>query len=237
MNLIAIALAGFTMGILGSLHCIGMCGPIALGLSGSFDNKTERFKNIILYNAGRSVSYATMGLVLGLIGNRFALAGYQQLLSISAGVIIMLIFIINYFFKNKINLLKAWNIKIQKLLGELLSRPKTNWYHLEVGILNAWLPCGLVYLALATALASADAWHGALFMLSFGIGTTPLMASLMFAGNYFSIAMRSKITKMIPVFILVSASLLILRGMNLGIPYVSPAVDAAHNRVSKCCHR
>jgi sulfite exporter TauE/SafE len=237
MSITAIALAGFSMGILGSLHCIGMCGPIALGLAGSFDNKADRFRNILLYNGGRSISYALMGIILGLIGNRFALAGYQQVLSITAGLIIIFIFLFHSIFKNKFRFLNSWNSKIQMMLGETLSKPKTMWYQLEVGIINAWLPCGLVYLALATALASANAWYGALFMLCFGFGTTPLMASLMFTGNYISVSMRSKLRNLIPVFILVSASLLILRGMNLGIPYVSPSIDVENNCVKKCCHR
>lgn len=237
MSITAIALAGFSMGILGSLHCIGMCGPIALGLAGSFESKADRFRNIFLYNGGRSISYALMGIILGLIGNRFALAGYQQVLSITAGLLIIFFFLFNYFYKNKFQFLKSWNSKIQMLLGETLSKPKTMWYQLEVGLINAWLPCGLVYLALATALATANAWYGALFMLAFGFGTTPLMASLMFAGNYFTISMRSKLKSLIPVFILVSASLLILRGMNLGIPYVSPSIDVENNCVKKCCHR
>lgn len=237
MSLLEISLAGFTMGIVGSLHCVGMCGPIALGLAGSFERKSERLRNIVLYNTGRALSYSSMGIVLGLIGNRFALAGFQQTLSIVAGSLIIIMFLMHYSFKKNTILFKAWNLRIQKRLGELLSRPKTIWYHLEVGIINAWLPCGLVYLALATALASANAWYGAIFMFLFGLGTTPLMASLMLAGNYFSISLRTKITRLIPVFILASASLLILRGMNLGIPYVSPSVDVVHNCVSKCCHR
>ena len=92
MSIIEIAIAGFVMGIVGSLHCIGMCGPIALGLAGSFEKKSERLRNILLYNTGRSASYALMGFVLGLIGNRFAFSGYQQTLSIAAGFFILLVF-------------------------------------------------------------------------------------------------------------------------------------------------
>jgi len=117
MSVIAIALAGFSMGILGSLHCIGMCGPIALGLAGSFDSKADRFRNIFLYNGGRSISYALMGIILGIIGNRFALAGYQQVLSISAGLLIIFIYLFNHFYKNKFQFLKSWNNKIKMLFG------------------------------------------------------------------------------------------------------------------------
>jgi sulfite exporter TauE/SafE len=237
MNIEAVAFAGFTMGVLGSLHCIGMCGPLALGLAGGMGSRQGRITNILLYNFGRSLSYASMGIILGLIGSRFALAGYQQILSIAAGLFIIFIFIINHYFKSNSGILKSWNAKIQELLTGIINKPRTPFYHLEVGIINAWLPCGLVYLALATALATANAWHGAIFMLLFGLGTTPLMAALMFAGNYLSVSLRSKLNRMIPVFILVSASLLILRGMNLGIPYVSPSVDVKTNCVRSCCHR
>lgn len=237
MNLIAICIAGCTLGILGSLHCIGMCGPIALSISGNFETNYYRIRNIILYNGGRALSYSFMGFLLGLIGNRFALSGYQQILSISAGLFIIGIFIFKYLINSNLNIIKPFNVKIQNILASLMAKPKDHWFYLQVGIVNAWLPCGLVYLALASALTTAHPLGGGLFMLFFGLGTLPLMASLMFVGNYFSQSLRLKLTKAIPFFILFTAILLILRGMNLGIPYISPSIDLINNQVSKCCHR
>jgi uncharacterized protein len=230
-------ITGFVMGFFGSLHCIGMCGPIALGLSGVSGNKTERIFHILLYNGGRSISYGFMGLILGLFGNQLAMAGYQQLLSIIAGLLILMVFVFGYYFRTQIPLLKAWNTQIQHVLGNALNKSRTHWFHIEVGLLNAWLPCGLVYLALAASFATANAWHGSLFMMLFGLGTIPAMAGLMLAGNYISVTWRTRLNALIPYFIIGTACLLILRGLNLGIPFISPEIDTATNCVKHCCHK
>lgn len=237
MNITAIIITGFTMGILGSLHCAGMCGPIALTLSNRFEGQTSRFSNIFLYNSGRSMSYALMGLLLGFIGNRFALAGYQQILSIAAGVLIIAILSAKTFLRSSFHFFSSWNDKIKQLLSKTLNSPGSALYQLEVGAINAWLPCGLVYLALASALATANTWSGALFMLCFGFGTTPMMAGIMLAGNYLSFSFRQKLLRLVPLFVFATACLLILRGMNLGIPYISPSVDVVNQYVRSCCHK
>ncbi len=225
------------MGIVGSLHCLGMCGPIALGLSGSSEFTSQPYRNSFYYNAGRTISYSFMGLILGLIGSRLALAGYQQMLSIGAGLFILFVFFFGYWFNSSFQILKPWNSKIQTALGNMLNKPKTIGYYLEIGLINAWLPCGLVYLALASSMSMANAWYAALFMLAFGIGTSPLMASLMIVGNKLSFSFRHKIAKIIPVFIIITAVLLILRGMNLGIPFISPEIDKVQQCVRSCCHK
>ncbi|HEX5625163.1 MAG TPA: sulfite exporter TauE/SafE family protein [Saprospiraceae bacterium] len=236
MSTATVILTGLSIGLLGSFHCIGMCGPIALGFTGNPEKPIDRFKSIFLYNFGRAVSYAAMGLLLGLIGNQFALAGYQQILSIVMGVFVILVLLIGHYYKGNNKILARWNFQIKSLLAETLNKPKTPWYALEVGLINAWLPCGLVYLALASAIASGHALSGSLLMFSFGMGTIPLMATLMALGKYITVSWRAKINKLVPVFILAASSLLILRGMNLGIPYISPMVDGKAG-VAKCCHR
>ncbi|MBK9109771.1 MAG: sulfite exporter TauE/SafE family protein [Saprospiraceae bacterium] len=218
MSFELIVLTGLATGLFGSLHCVGMCGPIALSLS----NTGQNIATSLLYNFGRAISYSFMGLFFGFIGNHFALAGLQQLLSILAGSLILIIFLFHYFIDGKPWWISRWYKTVQNALSELISKPKTSWFPFELGILNAWLPCGLVYLALMTAMASGSPWSGAGLMFFFGLGTIPLMFVLMLFGQKLHLKYRMHIQKMIPVFIIAVALLLILRGLNLGIPYLSP---------------
>lgn len=222
-----IVLTGLLTGFVGSLHCVGMCGPIALSVSHSGQN----IRATLMYNFGRALSYSFMGFFFGFIGNHFALAGFQQSLSIVAGSLILLTFALHYFIKEKPWWIGRWYKTIQNALATLVSKPKTSWFPFELGILNAWLPCGLVYLALMPALASGNPLEGAALMFFFGLGTIPLLFLLMLFGHRMQLKYRNRIQKIIPVFIIAMALLLILRGMNLGIPFLSP-----HTGLGESCH-
>lgn len=227
--------AGFLMGLMGSLHCIGMCGPLALGVIGLQSNPKKKLQTALEYNFGRAVSYTVMGAILGLIGTQISMVGFQQYLSIACGVLILILFLLPYVSKNKVGILQSWNQKIQSLLNAQFSKKQSPFFHFELGLINAWLPCGLVYLALAAALASGNFVASCTIMFLFGLGTIPLMISLQLLGNYINIQWRQKLSKAIPVFILLSSSLLILRGMNLGIPIISPVVETSGTCIKHCC--
>lgn len=235
MNLYEALVAGFLMGLMGSLHCIGMCGPLALGVVGLQTDPKKKLRTALEYNFGRAVSYTAMGAILGLIGNQVSMAGFQQYLSIGCGLFILLLFILPYISKNKTSILQSWNQKIQNLLNVQFTKKQSPLFHFELGLINAWLPCGLVYLALAAALASGTFIASCTIMFLFGLGTIPLMLSLQLLGNYINLQWRQKLTKAIPVFILLSSSLLILRGMNLGIPLISPVVESTGTCIKHCC--
>ncbi len=223
MSFAAIVLTGFSIGFLGSLHCVGMCGPIAFSMLQNSGNVAA----VLLYNLGRALSYAFMGLVLGLIGNQFALAGYQQGLSIASGILILVLFFASRWTDVKIPYLASWQNSVRNLLSGIMSKPKTYWFPFELGLVNAWLPCGLVYLALLPALATGNAYAAAGLMFSFGLGTMPLMILLLTAGTMLSVSIRQRINRYIPYLILITACLLILRGLGLGIPYLSPSASGS----------
>ena len=217
-------LAAISLGFLGSFHCLGMCGPIALALPIGKLSNPKKIAGVFLYNFGRVLTYATFGLIFGALGKTFALFGYQQLLSISLGVIILLGLFLpsSIFSKIKINS-KIYNLlnKLKTALSQLFSREgKKSLFF--IGLLNGLLPCGMVYMAIAGAVASSDLFKGALFMAFFGLGTVPMMFLIPFAGNQISISFRNKIRKAVPLMVGLMAVVLILRGLNLGIPYVSP---------------
>lgn len=229
-------ITGLSIGFLGSFHCIGMCGPIALSLPIHNKKKSEKTLVILLYNLGRAVTYAAFGAVLGFISNRFAIVGYQQIVSIIAGALILLFLILTYVFPNDHSLFGKFHLKIQNALSKALYAKKNNFSYFIIGLLNGLLPCGLVYLAVATAITTGSALNGALLMFAFGLGTFPLMISLLVAGNYISMNVRKKVRKLVPYFIGFMAVLLILRGMNLGIPHVSPALNNVNKTEAVQCH-
>ena len=90
------------------------------------------------------------------------------------------------------------------------------------GIVNGFLPCGFVYVALAGAITTGGAASGALYMFLFGLGTTPIMFATSLVGKFLSATLKQKMNKLIPVFAIILAIIFILRGLSLGIPFLSP---------------
>ena len=233
------ALSGLALGFLGSLHCIGMCGPIALALPSQSKSKLSFYSGRILYNLGRVVTYSIMGLVIGLIGQKINLAGYQQIVSIVLGVVILVIVLLPSRIKNYFIQLKPVQIitkKLQSTIG-VLFRKGSQSSLFSIGVLNGFLPCGFVYVALAGAVAMGNVEKSILFMVLFGIGTIPAMFSASIVTNLFGQNFRKKIHRAIPVFASLLAVIFILRGLNLGIPYLSPKMKTVTqvNPSHDCC--
>ena len=225
-------IAGFTLGLFGSLHCVGMCGPLALALPSVQSGRSSQLLNALLYNFGRVITYSLIGFVVGILGKSFQLSGLQQLFSITAGSV-MLFFLVLYFGFKK-NYQPYWfqqfTWKVQKFIGSVIHK---NGSALAVGMANGLLPCGMVYAAIAGALVSGSVLSSVVFMSSFGAATIPAMAALMIFGSGISMQIRIKFRNLTPYVMMIVAALLILRGMNLGIPYISPQLqingpDAVH---------
>ncbi len=217
-------LTALVFGLLGSFHCIGMCGPIAFMLPVDRTNQTKRVLQIFVYHLGRLVTYGILGLLFGMLGKGFYLFGFQQYLSIIIGVMMILVVVIPTKTVNKFNVTKP----IYKLLsgvknrlGKELKKKRTDTFF-TIGFLNGFLPCGLVYMAIFASLAAGNAINGSLYMVLFGLGTIPLMTAFVYLGNFTTGLVRKRIQQFIPVAVVLIAVLFILRGMGLGIPYVSP---------------
>ncbi len=217
-------LSAIILGLMGSLHCVGMCGPIAFMLPVDRSNNFKKFGQIFIYHFGRLLAYGIIGLVFGLLGKGLYIFGMQQKLSIAIGILMILVVIIPYRTFAKYNFSKPIYKVISGVktrLGQELKK-KTPDTFLTIGFLNGFLPCGLVYMALFGAIAMGNAAEGSLYMVLFGLGTIPLMTSAIYFGNLLKSGVRQKIQKLIPVFVVAVALLFILRGLGLGIPYVSP---------------
>ncbi|HLV92175.1 MAG TPA: sulfite exporter TauE/SafE family protein [Aequorivita sp.] len=217
-------LTALVFGLLGSFHCVGMCGPIAFMLPVDRTNQVKKISQISLYHLGRVFSYSILGLLFGLVGKSLNLFGFQQQLSIGIGILMLLVVFIPQKTFNKYNFSKpVYKIisKVKSALGKELKK-KTPDTFLTIGFLNGFLPCGLVYMAIFGAIAAGNAWQGSLYMAVFGLGTIPLMTSAIYLGNFLNAQVRQRIRRAIPIFIVVIACLFIVRGLGLGIPYVSP---------------
>ena len=225
------------MGMIGSFHCVGMCGPLALSLPLHGFNSISRFFGLLLYNLGRVMTYSFFGILIGLFGNSLKMAGLQQWLSILAGLVILIYLLyIKFGIFGSSNYFSSFFEIIRKKLSELYFKKSLGTVFL-IGILNGFLPCGFVYLAFAGAIATGDSVGSTLFMAAFGLGTIPMMWSVSFLGNYFGVSFSRKIKKIYPYAMLLVSCLLIIRGLSLGIPYLSPVIEIKNGVVHSCCHK
>jgi len=226
------------LGLAGSFHCIGMCGPIAFVIPVDRSSKSRMIFQMFLYNIGRIITYGLIGVLFGFIGKGLYLAGFQQRLSILMGLIMILIVIIPSTIFNKYNFSKP----LYKIIGGVKSKlglylnKKSNKAILLIGFFNGFLPCGLVYMALIGSISTGYVIDGAFYMVLFGLGTLPMMSAAILLGNFVNLSVRKRIQKIIPVFVVLIGLLFILRGLGLGIPYISPS-DAKlqiSNNPDKC---
>lgn len=230
--------SAFFFGLISSLHCIGMCGPIAMMLPVDRDNQAKKVTQIVTYHLGRLSAYATIGLVFGLLGKGFFLAGIQQKLSIFIGVAMIIVILMPEKKFAQYNFSKPVFKLISKLKATLGSQFKNRSYKslYTIGLLNGFLPCGMVYVALFGAIAMQSPSFGVLYMLLFGLGTVPMMSSVLYLNSFLSVPIRNKIQKAIPYVAVLIGVLFILRGLGLGIPYVSPTNMSLFVQQNPNCH-
>jgi hypothetical protein len=209
---------------MGSLHCVGMCGPIAFMLPVDKNNNLKKLFQVFIYHFGRLMAYGIMGLLFGLLGKGLYIFGMQQKLSIIIGALMIIIVFLPHKSFSKYNFSKPiFRIisKVKSRLGQELKK-KTPDTFLTIGFLNGFLPCGLVYMALFGSIAMGSFFEGSLYMVLFGLGTIPLMTTAIYMRGLIKSSAKKRIQQLIPVFVVVIGILFILRGMGLGIPYISP---------------
>jgi sulfite exporter TauE/SafE len=233
---IQVIITAFLIGLAGSVHCIGMCGPLALSVPVP-GGKAAKLTAAFLYNTGRVGTYSLFGLLMGALGRSFVWFGWQQRFSLVLGILILLFVLMPGISSNRWLSGKAGTVfmSIRKRFGGLLFKGTPGSILLS-GVVNGLLPCGLVYLALAGAAATGEALHGALFMMFFGWGTLPVMFSVVFLGGSLKQNFRAKLRSAYPAIMAVMAILLIIRGLNLGIPYLSPKMPVQSTEMVDC-HR
>jgi hypothetical protein len=225
-------LTAFITGLFGSFHCAGMCGPIAFALPRNREAGFSFYLGRFYYNSGRIATYAFLGMISGFFGFGLRLAGFQHGLSIAVGFLILVVLLYQHFIRkgagiNPFNWISGKYIK--KLFGS-----NNYWALLIIGLLNGLLPCGFVYMAIMGASVTQNASDGALFMVCFGLGTFPMMYGVSILGQFLSSSVRSKLSKLSPVFAITIALIFIVRGLNLGIPYLSPKAPTSGEKIENC---
>ena len=241
-------ITGFILGLTSSLHCIGMCGPIGMAIPVDRKNNWTILAGVLQYNLGRILTYALLGLLIGSIGLTIHTFGFLQWLSIISGVALILYAWRKLLGKSFHTKLPSINVNgfVSKGIGTVL-RSKFPFKLPLLGMLNGLLPCGMVYVALMNALLTGTQGSSSIAMIAFGLGTLPSMMAVGFAAGKINGALRSKLNAAVPYMLTIVGFLIILRGMNLGIPFISPKAEMAmkHNKEMKkaepemkmdCCH-
>ena len=225
-------------GLISSFHCIGMCGPIAMMLPVDHNNPTKKVLQIMLYHLGRLTAYGMLGLFFGMLGKGLFLAGFQQQLSILVGIL-MIVFVLvpektlaKYNFSKPVYKLIS---KVKSHLGAQFKRKSPDALF-TIGLLNGFLPCGMVYAALFGAIAMQSELLGVAYMVLYGIGTIPMMSAVVLISNFITVPVRNRIQQLIPVFVIVIGALFIMRGMGLDIPYISPNTTSLIVQANPDCH-
>lgn len=221
--------SALVFGLLGSFHCIGMCGPIAFMLPVDRTNQVKQFFQILSYHLGRLTAYSIIGLIFGFLGKGFKFFGFQQQLSILTGVLMILTIVFPRIFRNtKITQpISTLVLKLKSALGKELKNKRNDTFF-TIGFLNGYLPCGLVYMAVLGAITTSNPLAGALYMFLFGLGTVPLMSVVVYLGNFTKGIFKRRIQQVIPIAVVIIGVLFILRGLNLNIPYISPTTSVSN---------
>lgn len=217
----------FLLGLGGSFHCVGMCGPLALALPGEKRGRLRFVAGRLLYNGGRIVTYVLLGGIFGLLGGVVEMAGFQQTLSVAVGAVIIIGTVTPLGLRKRV-LSASWlaaGISVLKNALARLFRTRSQTGLLLIGLLNGLLPCGFVYLGLAGSLTTGGVLRGMVYMALFGAGTVPLMLTVSLTGHLLSLRMRQFARRLLPVGMLILGILFVLRGMALDIPYVSPVLQ------------
>ena len=230
--------SAFIFGLISSFHCVGMCGPIAMMLPVDRNNEAKKVTQIITYHIGKLTAYGILGLVFGLLGRSFYLAGMQQQLSIIVGVLMIVVALVPEKIFAKYNFSKPIYKVITKVKSNLGQQFKNKSYKslFTIGLLNGFLPCGMVYVAIFGAIAMQSVSLGVLYMILFGIGTIPMLTAVIYVSNLLSFSFRGTLQKMIPVVAVVIGMLFILRGLGLDIPYLSPSNMSLFVQSEANCH-
>jgi uncharacterized protein len=226
-------------GLVGSLHCIGMCGPIAIALPLGNKSWFNRSFGSLIYNIGRTITYGVLGALFGLLGQGIEMAGLQRWATILIGVIMILSVLFPVIFHEKIKIDSIFSGYAGRLIGHFRKLFSKNSIPslFFIGLLNGLLPCGLVYVAIAGAISTGDIFNGILYMILFGLGTIPVMFAIPLAGNLLGTSIRKRFQGVVSAFIVILGILFILRGLALGIPYISPPAKMLKPHEKQMMHK
>lgn len=227
---------GLVLGVAGSGHCAGMCGPLAVTLTSGLRpaSRGTRMRQLLLYHGGRILTYVALGVPAGLAGRAVSMAGYDRLLAVGAGTVLLL------FAAGSVRprlLGPAGRLAAAAAARACAAAHRWNRSHpiagpVAAGAANGLVPCGLVYAAVTAAAAMGSAGEAALLMLGFGLGTVPALLAVSLAAVSFAPVLRMRLRQAGPILLVLAAALLIGRGLTSHSHRAAdrtPAAVAAHH--------
>lgn len=230
---VAVLSAALLIGFAGSLHCVGMCGPLAMVVP----LRNNRWLTILVYNLSRLLVYASLGFVFGALGARLSFLESGQRISLVLGIAVLLFFVVPTLVPQW-SVSMRWNAMVTRMFGKI-ARPVMQYRGwaspVLLGMLNGILPCGLIYISLAGAVATGSGANGALLMAAIGAGTLPAMVSMMALRRFFKQWMQRSSRWALPVVAGVLGLSLVLRGLNLDVPYLSPKIEKVSTAAGEDC--
>lgn len=229
-------ISGFLIGVAGSAHCAGMCGPLCLALPLQNHSPGSRFIKLMFYQLGRITTYSLIGLLLGSIGSVFSFSGFSRSFSILMGIALAF-GALSYYFWSHIpspGFLKSFFFRVQSGISRLMRKGGRTSVVFAIGMLNGLLPCGLVYLALMYGISLSSPWHTLGYMAMFGLGTAPVMLASGLGYFKFRKFLSRYLRPAIPVMVGLMGLILLLRGLNLGIPFLSPFLPTLQGEAINC---
>lgn len=206
-------ITALVIGFLGSLHCAGMCSPLAMAVT---NMSKPAFINRFTYNGGRILSYGLQGVVAASIGSIFEFTGIQDALSITLGTLLI---VAGFTGMTSINIpiltagIQRMTTFIKIRLSDFIKR-KTKVALIATGMLNGLLPCGLTYMALTFCLTITHPLDGFLYMLVFGLGTLPVMLGLTSVVQLLMTRVNLNFRKLTTITMVVLGVLLITRSLH-----------------------
>lgn len=213
----------FAGGLLGSSHCVGMCGGFAMIVGASAQSRTANLKRQLVYSTGRICTYSLLGGIVAGLGSRFTRAMPsvvmgQAALAVLAGALLLMegLKASGYwparFRANDPGC--SWRTGFAALLRSGQTLPL-----FIAGFTTGWLPCGLVYAFLALAAQCGSVVSGAASMFAFGAGTLPLMLSIGLAPGWLSLTARRRLMRVAAWCVIATAILTLARGATLANPF------------------
>lgn len=219
-------LSALLIGLAGSLHCVGMCAPLTLALPLPFGERLRVFAPLLIFHAGRILTYSMLGVVVGFLGKGLVLAGFQQIFSIVFGAAMLLSALAVFRWEAAVSVFPQV-VFFSKKLKNWLSRAIRNRGLFAAGMLNGLLPCGMVYVALAGAISVSSGWQSAGYMIFFGIGTLPALLGVGLAGHFLNFKNRQRLRWVQPVLLAAAGLLLLQRGLKIDLSTWDSAVPQA----------
>ncbi len=204
------AVSAFVMGLLASGHCLGMCGPLVLALPHGNGSLGLAILYRLVYNLGRITTYAALGLIAGFAGKALVLQIAQAQLARLAGALLITVAVLQILPRFQIRLFSQWYGAFTRYLSPKIQHMGSGRF-LLLGMLNGFLPCGMVAAALVVSVAAATPVEALGYMAIYGAGTLPMMLAASLMGLYLAARTRKILTLLGPAYGLALGLLLFLR--------------------------